>query len=120
MSFTEFALPTSKSGPLSITTGPDGALWFTEIDNNKIGRIATDGALTEFSLPSAGSGPFGITTGPDGALWFTETNKIGRITTSGSITEYSGVFDAGGIVTGSDGALWFTEGQPNKIGRITT
>ncbi len=63
-----------------ITTGPDGALWFTEQMSSKIGRITTSGSITSYPVPSAGSQPWGITTGPDGALWFTESNggNIGR------------------------------------------
>ncbi len=79
---TEFAIPTAGSGPQIITTGPDGALWFTEFDVNQIGRITTDGTtIAEFLVPTADSGPQGITTGPDGALWFTELNgnKNGRL-----------------------------------------
>lgn len=77
----EFALPAMNSNPYGVTTGPDGALWFTEFSANKIGRITTAGVVTEFALPTAGSSPEGITTGPDGALWFAEhdSNKIGRI-----------------------------------------
>ena len=30
----EFAVPTANSGPLDITAGPDGNLWFTEDANN--------------------------------------------------------------------------------------
>ena len=52
--------------------GPDGALWFTEYDGNKIGRITTAGAVTEFPIPTAGSQPSAMTVGPDGALWFIE------------------------------------------------
>src|SRR5262249_60494427 len=62
--------------PQIITTGPDGALWFTESNVNQIGRITTDGTtIAEFLVPTADSGPLGITTGPDGALWFTELNR---------------------------------------------
>src|SRR5258708_4556113 len=73
----EFAVPTANSGPLDITAGPDGNLWFTEQNGNQIGRITTAGAITEFSLPtncgsSLGCNPRGITAGPDGNLWFTE------------------------------------------------
>ena len=28
---TEFAIPTANSGPVNITAGPDGNLWFTEM-----------------------------------------------------------------------------------------
>jgi len=38
-SITEFPVPTADSGPWAITAGPDGNLWFTEYDGNKIGRI---------------------------------------------------------------------------------
>jgi streptogramin lyase len=97
------------NGPQEIATGPDGALWFTEPGNNKIGRITTAGVTTEFSLTPGGR-PFDITAGRDGALWFTESGSIGRITTTGVITEYSipSGLSAEFITAGSDGALWFT------------
>src|SRR5438445_311205 len=89
--FTEYPLPAAGSEPDMITAGPDGNLWFTEANGNKIGRITTRGAITEYPVPTAASGPEGITAGPDGNLWFAEEvgNKIGRITTRGAITEYS-------------------------------
>jgi virginiamycin B lyase len=121
VTFTEFPVPTVDGGPWSITTGPDGALWFTESFANKIGRITTAGVITEFKIPSANSQLLGgITQGPDGALWFGEefAGKIGRITTDGVITEFP-VPAPSGITTGPDGALWFTE-LGDKIGRITT
>ena len=83
-----------SSGPVIITNGLDGALWFAEVHGNKIGRMTTAGQITEYPLPAGsspfGPGPWGIVTGPDGALWFTESNgrNIGRITTEGSITEF--------------------------------
>ena len=55
--------------PNQIAAGPDGALWFTEVD--RIGRISTGGVVTEFAI-GAVSIPEGIVAGPDGALWFTE------------------------------------------------
>lgn len=36
---TEYALPTTGGAASGITAGPDGALWFTEVDGNRIGRI---------------------------------------------------------------------------------
>jgi virginiamycin B lyase len=117
--------------PGAITTGPDGALWFTNLDggsNGKgfIGRIATDGDITDYT--NAGiEYPMGITTGPDGALWFTNADAIGRITTDGVITIYPdpSILFAEQITAGPDGALWFAndEGGPSQtgsIGRITT
>jgi virginiamycin B lyase len=110
---TEYAVPTAASGPLGITLGPDGALWFTEALASKIGRITVSGSVTEFSIP-AGRGPTGIVTGADGNLWFMENGagKIGRMTTSGGLTEFdvtnpSRGFWPTGIVALADGSLWF-------------
>jgi virginiamycin B lyase len=121
----QYPLPDDYGNATGIAAGSDGALWFTEYNGNKIGRITTAGAITVFPVPTAGSSPMSITAGPDGALWFTEAtgNQIGRITIAGAITEYpvptanSGLF---GITAGRDGALWFTESAVTQLGRITT
>jgi virginiamycin B lyase len=63
----EHTLPDEASRPYGIAAGPDGALWFTEYQGNKIGRISTDGSIEEYPLPTLEAGPFGITAGPDGA-----------------------------------------------------
>ncbi|HXI42437.1 MAG TPA: hypothetical protein VNH83_20810 [Bryobacteraceae bacterium] len=121
---TQYSLEPCCIYPQEITTGPDGALWFTDLQccgPGKIGRITTAGVITEF--PTLLSQPSGITNGPDGAVWFTESNnRIGRITTAGAVTEYplSTATTLGGITAGPDGALWFTETTAGKIGRITT
>jgi virginiamycin B lyase len=91
---TVFSLPHSKGysqggggylygiafGPVAITSGPDGNLWFTDLPG-KIGHISPDGKnITEFSFSSANSGEYGITSGFDGNLWFTDdSGKIGQI-----------------------------------------
>ena len=120
-----FPLPGGGALPFGITAGPDGNLWYTESNSNKVGRITTAGVITEFPTLSAGSAPNQITAGPDGNLWFTieVPNKIGRITTAGVVTEFSvltGNAHVNGIAAGSDGALWFAEENANRIGRITT
>ncbi len=91
----EFPLLAPNSELGAITTGPDGALWFTElvataqsgkIVDEEIGRITPLGTIREFSLSASNSVLMSITTGPDGALWFTEdssingqSGKIGRL-----------------------------------------
>lgn len=140
---TKFKVPTPMSDPDGITTGPDGALWFTEAGAGKIGRVTTSGVITEFTLAGGSAAGFGsnpITTGPDGALWFVEPNagKIGRLTTAGAFTQFTlpgninkdeVIESAKSITTGPDGALWFTSQDTNpdtltvdsgQIGRITT
>ena len=120
---TEFTVP-SGGGPLGITPGPDGALWFIE-GIGKVGRVTTAGAVTEFPIPTPISDATFITAGPDGALWFAErsANQIGRITTAGAATEFAVTTKDSqptGITAGPDGALWFAEANADKIGRITT
>nr|WP_176704591.1 Virginiamycin B lyase [Pseudomonas sp. K-62] len=119
-----FEVPTPDSYPESVTISSDGAIWFTEKQGNKIGRLAPDGRLDEFSIPTQDSRPQGIVVGPDRNLWFTENrgNKLGRITPAGEISEFplstpeSYPF---GIAVGPDGALWFTLSGTNRIGRGT-
>ena len=78
----EYAVPSGQfSQPVRIIVGPDGALWFTDNTNARIGRITTAGAITSFAVPATSSG-WGITVGPDGALWFTAKDQIGRMTTT--------------------------------------
>jgi streptogramin lyase len=127
-SITEFSLPAPNHGPAGITRGPDGNIWFAEIDalaGNRIGRISLSGQITEFATGiTSGSQPFDITVGPDGNLWFTETaDQIGRISPTGQVTEFATGITAGsqpsGIVAGPDGNIWFTEPLgPNSVGAI--
>ena len=122
---TLYAIPTRDSNPGSITAGPDGNLWFTETNANKVAKVTVSGTFTEYSIPTPASGPRGIATGPDGNLWLTEdlANKIAKVTTSGAITEYSIPTPASlpwDIVAGPDRNLWFTENHANKVAKITT
>src|SRR5438045_1263983 len=80
---TEFPLATPGSLPGDIVRGGDGNLWFTETDNNAIGRITPAGVVTEFSLAGlqAGSQPLDIVSDPtNNLLYFTELG-VGRIGT---------------------------------------
>jgi virginiamycin B lyase len=121
-------VPTRDSHPGGIALGSDGAVWFTELAVNAIGRLQGR-TFSSYPLPQGGGEPIAIVAGPDGALWFAEYagDRIGRITTQGQITEYAvppcqGCSEVGpwDITVGPDGALWFTELDANRIGRIAT
>ncbi|HLG99597.1 MAG TPA: hypothetical protein VKX49_25035 [Bryobacteraceae bacterium] len=129
--FTPYPLPAGRD-IYAITSGPDGALWFSEADvlggSPSIGRMTTSGSMIEYPLNSNGNaGAAVIVTGSDGALWFTQPlwYSIGRITTAGVLTEYrTTVRGQTSITPGPDGALWFTESSiagtyANAVGRIT-
>jgi streptogramin lyase len=125
---TEFPVSGPYPVPDSITSGPDGNLWFTEqcgfahLCEGKICRITPAGVITEFS--AEGMWPGGIAAGPDGNLWFTMGSLIGRISPTGDVTRFplSKLSAGPGIVAGPDGSLWFTgsDTSGSKIGRITT
>ena len=54
---TEFQIPTPTSRPIGITGGPDGNIWFTEFNENKIGRLTLPraSAIDSRVLPVVGS-----------------------------------------------------------------
>ena len=122
---TEHAVPTVGSQPVSIVSGPDGALWFTEAACNKVGRITTEGTITnEYPIPTGASGLDDIAIGPDGNPWFAESvgNKIGSIDPSGAISESAPLAPGSqpiSVVTGPDGNAWFTAHGTGKVGRMT-
>jgi streptogramin lyase len=109
--------PHFESMPADLTAGPDGNVWFTEFQQDAIGRITPNGQLTEFPLPGA---PIGIVAGSDGNLWFTQTSaRIGRMTPQGALREFPVPTRGAAIAAGPDGALWYTQPEA-RIGRITT
>jgi virginiamycin B lyase len=128
---TEFPLPTSGANPAGITSGPDGALWFTESANavRQIGRIPTNATpgssaqITEYTTNVYAPG-YGIATGSDGNLWFgakAGANAVLSMTQTGQVLNtYTTTWDSPtNFVTGPDGAMWFTEcANPGHIGRI--
>jgi streptogramin lyase len=121
--FSSIPLPNPSSGPKFITTGRDGAVWFTELSGDRIGRIEPYTLdLTEFALPP-GSHPEMIVAAPDGTIWFAEhgTNKIGHMSRTGTLVELPVPTPASapyGIAVGPDGSVWFTEEYGAKVGRI--
>ena len=76
---------TPQAGPDHIVLGPDGNLWFTELQGNRLGRVTPSGAITEYSAGiSSDANLIDIVVGADGRLWFTEfhTARIGALRTS--------------------------------------
>jgi streptogramin lyase len=113
----------SSGHPQDITTGPDGALWFTADYGDKIGRIATDGTITEFSVPGQVSLGYGIATGSDDNLWFADRHGfIWQLTAAGDFTAFAATSSPYVITTGPNGNVWFGEydlaTQSTKIGEI--
>jgi virginiamycin B lyase len=126
VTISSFFTPTGGSGPVLITNGPDGSLWFTEFNAGQVAKINTSGQVTEFQTSSNISTPEAIATGSDGNIWFSEAGigKLARTTPKGAMTEFAlpnhGAPDEiAGMTKGPDGAIWFTERIANLIGRIS-
>jgi streptogramin lyase len=107
-----------------ITSGPDGNTWFTEENNNAVGRVTPGAVITEFSAGFPTGSPRGIVTGPDGNLWVAQAGGdggIARVTKAGDVTEFPvpTAGDPNDIAVGADGNLWYVDPTANVIGRIT-
>jgi virginiamycin B lyase len=122
----EWTVPTKGAHPHDPAVGADGALWFTEQMQNKIGRVDPEtGAFKEYPLKVENSGPHGLVADREGNIWFTGNfaGYIGKLDPkTGAVTEYklpdakaedphTAVFDAKGI-------LWFTVQVGNFVGRL--
>ena len=121
---TEFSSGVSDAA--SLTAGPDGNVWFTDL--GKIGRITPAGQITEFANPAnPGMMPLSLVLGDDGNLWFTDggtTRELGTITPAGQITESAAGLLAGTAPTeltaGPNGTLWFLDPGTSHVGRVIT
>jgi len=124
----EFKPASAQKGELrAIAASPDGNVWFTEPNSDKIGRVnVNDTPITidEFDVPTSGAQPTGIAAGPDGAMWFAEVHGklLGRIPLDAppgtTPQEFSLGFNSpGGLVTGPDCNLWVTDFKA-PIGRV--
>ncbi len=97
--------------PQGIVLGPDGAMWFTDSDNDAIVRVDAEGSFRLFPVEDSSGGLGPIVTGPDGNLWFIEyfSTSIGRATVGGEVTVFPlPTFQLGDIASGPDGNVWFT------------
>lgn len=109
--------------PYAIALGPQGDIWFSEYQNNALGRFTTTGEVVRFTLGGDGF-PERLTAGPDGDIWFTDpaANRIGRLKPADGSVDYFPIptpkSGPVGITTGPDGAVWFSEHAVGQIGRI--
>ena len=125
VTFKEWNLPTLGSRPHDPLATPDGAVWYTGMFSNVLGRIdPKTGAIKEYPLKTPGSGPHGLTVDRDGRIWFTANQKgyIGRLDPStGDVTEYplpEGTRDPHTPLFDRDGILWFSAQGANMVGRL--
>jgi virginiamycin B lyase len=106
----ELDVPCECRSPKGIALGPDGSVWFTEEQGNRLGRLTFDNGLLALRAahidhyaiptstavqspglePASTSAPHSVAVDPMGRIWFTEeeTTRLGYLDpASGVITE---------------------------------
>jgi len=120
----EYPVPHRPLRVDAIVKGPDGNMWFTESNSQKVARITPAGVITEFAV--AGH-PAGITVGPDNNLWFIEGQDqlVGRMSPDGTVLNQFPVpwllvpyGPLAGITLGPDNHVWISEVGANMVGWI--
>lgn len=117
---------TGPGVPFDLTTGADGAIWFTMVGLNAIGRFdITTHEFQKWQVPTAVSGLIAIEPGPANTVAFAEgtANKIGLIDVSThQITEYPIPTPnslPAGLTTSPDGkTIWFGETLGQNLGAL--
>ena len=121
----EWSVPSLGSRPHDPEPGPGGAIWWTGMFANVVGRFdPKSGVLKEYPLKTPASGPHGLELDRDGHLWFTANSKgyLGKLDpATGEITEYKlpdEVRDPHTPLFAPDGMLFFTAQNANYVGRL--
>jgi virginiamycin B lyase len=113
-----FPLAPPRTGATAITSGPDGAMWFSAPYGLFRLTVSADDSRTEMHLFQAQPG-VNLASGPDGQLWF---SGGGHMTVDGTIRTVEipeGNPGAISLIAGPDGNMWFVDLNANSIGRVT-
>jgi virginiamycin B lyase len=108
----ELEPPTRAAQLGDVAVAQDGAVWFLEMQANKIGRFA-NGQFAEFPVPTWSAGLTALAIAPDGAVWFTELRgqRLGRLR-DGVIVEFplpQSNARPFGIAVDAEGNVWYTD-----------
>ena len=77
--FSEFSIPTPNSGPNAMVPGPDGSMWFTEVNADKLEPDHTKRPTDGVPVPRWGAynpGPFGTYAGDNASLAFAADGNL--------------------------------------------
>lgn len=78
--------------PYELRAARDGTIWMSELQGNRLVRIATDGSVKTWDMPTTASGPRRLDVDPNGIVWIPEfgANKLARFDPkSETFTEYT-------------------------------
>ena len=120
--FTRHVSRSAGAAPWGVAVEPDGTVWATLPEVNRIVRITADSQLTEFEVPTRGSGLGDVVVDAAGAVWFLEqqANKIGRFA-QGRFVEFPVPTPSAGLTAlavAPDGGVWFTQLRGSRLGRV--
>ena len=121
-------------GPMGVTVGGDGLIYYTDNNSCSIGRMDANGVQQGGLAAAAGGGCNLWQMGTDGSgnVWYVDTshNEVGYMVPASwpSPGTFCGVLPTAfsfsinqTITLGHDGAMWFTEGgNGHKIGRYAS
>ena len=103
-----YQIPTPGARPVDVVSGPDGAVWFTEMAPGKIGRLDLEtGSITEFTIPRDFPPPVG-----DSLVAL--QNFLGGFFPE--ISDFSSPFPFD--IAKFGGKIWFGQMGANRIGSI--
>ena len=121
---TTFDEALGAGSPNSITTGPDGALWWTNSISGDTDYLIRRQSVLPSGSPTAFDSeviqPRSITTGPDGNLWYLGFDTVARMTPAGVVTLFDmpdGTAVGRSLVAGPDGNLWWCDRSQDRVVR---
>ena len=102
-----------------LTEGPavdrDGNIFFTDIQNSRIHKIATDGKITVFKEDTASSN--GMMFGPDGKLYVCENGRkrIVAYDKDGAVSVIADGVNSNDLAVNRKGEIYFTEPPAQRV-----
>jgi streptogramin lyase len=131
VTYTTFDLDTPNSQPSGIDLAPDGSVWFTQSEPDRIGHLVVtntaDYSVTEYPVSGTGTnvGVYGVAVQSDEFVWVgeTRTGTIRRLSaSSGSLLKVSGLGTGGYpyhlVVDADRDFVWLTELIDNQITQV--
>ena len=115
--------PPTKGKPQRLELDPDGNVWFSERQGNKIGRFdPKTETFKEFPLPGPEASPYAIGVDRDRMVWYSshEQDTMNRLDPkTGEVTEYPyphSEISMREFFLDKKGRMWYASSANNKIG----
>jgi virginiamycin B lyase len=118
-------LPPTAGKPQRLELDPDGNVWFSERQGNKIGRFdPKTETFKEYSLPGPEASPYAVGIDRDRMVWYSshEQDTMNRLNpATGEVTEYPyphPEISMREFFVDKKGRMWYASSATNKVGYI--